>query len=450
MADEELKGRIIKLEVELLEAQRNVKVRDIELTAKAKQLSDNERDTAALRVVQQQQSGQVEILRKEIATLSGDNQKLAQRVAELGADRVRPTPTQLIQSFRTAMTDLQSSLASKPGERVGYTVSQFDVDLKALISVDKTDQSVRFMLPEVGESLSADKLSTVRFTFQSVPKAEIPDASLVEVPTVAGTSIDTATVVLKSKGLGVGNIQLQDSSYPVGMVLTQAPDGGDLVPLGGIVALVVARKATVTVPKLEGLVRDAAEKALQDVGLQVGVVTEKAALGPIGMVLSQSMQPGVDVARNSAVDFVVSTRRISAVPNLVEQPLDKAVKLLERAGFVLGTVLNKKHATLDNVVLSQTPGEGTEVAVGGAVDVVVAVVRNLDDVIKEMSAHRDFGKTGLKADELSQRLTESDVKSLPDLSRLSTLSEAQLRTKLNIRSLVAAQIFKKVLQSVLE
>ncbi len=67
----------------------------------------------------------------------------------------------------------------------------------------------------------------------------------------------------------------------------------------------------------------------------------------------------------------MSTRRVSAVPNLVEQPLDKAVKLLERAGFVLGTVLNKKHATLDNMVLSQTPEEGTEVAVGGAVDVVV-------------------------------------------------------------------------------
>ncbi len=57
----------------------------------------------------------------------------------------------------------------------------------------------------------------------------------------------------------------------------------------------------------------------------------------------------------------------------------------------------------------------------------LSVVRNLDDVIKEMSAHRDFGKVGLKADELSQRLIESDVKSLPDLSKLSTLSEAQLR-----------------------
>ena len=120
MPQDELTKRIAKLELDLREAQRLLAAKNAELTAHKK---ESEKEN--------------EILRQQVADLTSENEQLMQQNDQLKMERVKPTPDQLIQSFRLAMDQLQQSLEPKPGERVGYSVNQFDVDLKTTVAVDK-------------------------------------------------------------------------------------------------------------------------------------------------------------------------------------------------------------------------------------------------------------------------------------------------------------------------
>jgi len=127
--EEELKRRITQLELELQKATQLLEAR-----ARA----------------EAERGEEIKVLKDRVAALAAENQKLAQAVDRLRAERVKPSPTQLVQSFRRAIDALRAGLEAKPGDRLGYTVSQFNVELKSLVTVDKESQDVRFVLPEPG------------------------------------------------------------------------------------------------------------------------------------------------------------------------------------------------------------------------------------------------------------------------------------------------------------
>ncbi|MEN8474129.1 PASTA domain-containing protein, partial [Brucella abortus] len=65
-------------------------------------------------------------------------------------------------------------------------------------------------------------------------------------------------------------------SIAEGNVIRTDPEGGVSVEQGSTVTLYVSSgEETVVVPKLEGMSLDAATKALQDAGLELGTVTQR-------------------------------------------------------------------------------------------------------------------------------------------------------------------------------
>ena len=515
MSDNELMNRITKLELDLREAQRNLTVREAELVAKVKTLSDRENEINELKSGQARQKNELEILKSQVASLTSDKEQLGQKIEQLKADRVRPTPTQLVQSFRLAMNDLQTSLTPTPGERVGYTVSRFDVDLKTAVSVDKKDGAVRFVLPEPGESIPPDQLSTVRFAFQTVPKAMPPDLSLVEVPALLGLSAETAEVALGEKGLKVGNKKEQESPSPPGTVIGQIPDGGDLVPPGSSVDITIAKKRQVTVPNLVGLMQTDAEAVISGAGLSFGSVAEKASTAPKGSVLSQTPPAKTQVDPGTQIDIVIAVpdlrtvpgvihlkepeaveiirkadltvgqmerrpgrpeskgivleqtpgegRRVPAgssillvigaadrvkVPDVTKKLLAEAKEILTKASLKVGTITSRKHDLIEEIVLEQTPGAGTEVGSQTPINLVVARKGTFEDVLDAITKHKDIGKISIRAATLLDRLSTVGVDSLEKLAALETLSDLELRSRLNLRTLIGAQMLRKVIKAV--
>ncbi len=320
---------------------------------------------------------EVVLLKAQLAELVSEKATLAQTVDQLKADRVKPTPTQLLGSFRNAMDELRTGLTPAPGDRVAYTVSQFDVDLKAQVAVDEASESIRFILPEPGQTLPADTLSQIRFTFQSVPLPQADEEEpFIAVPTLLQLSRETALLALQQAGLSLGTETARPSHALPGTVIAQIPDPGDEIPASETVDIVVAQSITVTMPNVTGLTIKDAYATLAAHDLVVGELNEERVDDiDAGTVIKQSIAEGEEVARGTSIDLTVTRTEKIDTPRLIGMKLARAKKVLAETGLVLGRIETQTAAPdQDGLILSQNPEADTPVPAETAVDIVVGSV----------------------------------------------------------------------------
>src|SRR5437773_5012230 len=135
---------------------------------------------------------------------------------------------------------------------------------------------------------------------------EISSGAVV-VPKVEWQGHAAATAALEAAGLVVGVVTTVNSLRPAGGVVNQGPAAGALVVPGTVVTLGIS-SGPVIVPNIVGMEQSAAVTALTTAGLVLGNVI-MAASGTVaaGVVLNQMPAAGESVARDSAVDPVVSS-----------------------------------------------------------------------------------------------------------------------------------------------
>ena len=130
----------------------------------------------------------------------------------------------------------------------------------------------------------------------------------VTVPNFVGKLIETAT--READGLGITLVPTSDttSDQPVGTILSQDPPPESVVQTGAEVAVTVAAGVTqIPAPDLRNKTEAQAVAELIRIGLQPGIRTEAFdPVVPIGLVATQVPAPGVILARDSAVDYVMS------------------------------------------------------------------------------------------------------------------------------------------------
>lgn len=370
--EDELKRRVTRLEMDLQEAQRKLVVRDADLSSKKQALTRQTDQIHQLHSLNKDLKSDIEALRREITSLTSEKEQLVQKVKEFEATRIKPTPTKLIQSFRLAMDDLQESLKPKIGESIGYSVSQFDVDLKTAVIIDKEDKNVHLVLPEVGDQIPAENLSTVKFTFQAVPKVEPPDDNLVEVPALLGLSKKTALQELAQRELKTGTLSKRASDYPPDTVIGQYPDGGDLVPQESEMDLVLAKSPYVVVPLLVGKLEKDAGQFIRELGLSFGKIDRQENPAPAGTILSQDPEAETRLPEGGLIDIVVAVVKKVTVPDLQGILLEKAKKILRESGLSLGSVATiDSSADKNGRILEQEPAAGDLVPLETTVSLVV-------------------------------------------------------------------------------
>src|SRR5206468_702581 len=129
----------------------------------------------------------------------------------------------------------------------------------------------------------------------------------VVVPKVEWQGHAAATAALEAAGLVVGVVTTVNSVRPAGGVVNQGPAAGALVVPGTVVTLGIS-SGPVIVPNIVGMEQSAAATALTTAGLMLGIVIMAAsATVEAGVVVNQMPAAGEIVARDSAVDPVVSS-----------------------------------------------------------------------------------------------------------------------------------------------
>jgi serine/threonine-protein kinase len=200
-----------------------------------------------------------------------------------------------------------------------------------------------------------------------------PEPKKAAVPPVVGLKLSAAQTALKTAGFTNIDSSQQKASdtTPAGSVLSQSPQQGTTVPLTDTITLVVSSGSdTVTLPDLHGKSQNDATATIQQLGLQIGKITNKDDKSlQTGQVISTSPGPG-SVAKGSKVNLVVATGTVR-LPDLKGKSLQDATSALTRLGLSPQVQYQEANPGQPvNVVVDQNPGKG-EVGVGSTVTLVV-------------------------------------------------------------------------------
>jgi eukaryotic-like serine/threonine-protein kinase len=198
----------------------------------------------------------------------------------------------------------------------------------------------------------------------------------VEVPSIAGLSIEQARDLLRSHDL---LLTLQatrpDPAVPAGRIAAQTPLSGSRTPRGmAIQAFVSSGTNSVSVPTLAGARPDDAVEQLRNRKLATGHRREEqSATIAAGLVIGTDPAAGAAVAPDTDVTLIVSSGPASKpVPKVVGFRLGKAKKTLEDAGFKLGTTRTGLSDNYDDdVIIKQEPAAETLAAPNSPVNLVI-------------------------------------------------------------------------------
>ncbi len=207
--------------------------------------------------------------------------------------------------------------------------------------------------PTQGTEVS--KASTVTLTVSAGPERfPVPDL-------VNFKQADVANA-LAAQHLVPGTMTTASSeTVPAGLVLSTDPPSGTQVKRNTAVRYVVSSGLPPsTVPKLTGLSINAAENAAQAAKVtlkQTGSAYSTSVAS--GVVISQNVNAGTSVARNSQVGVVVSLGPpLVEVPNEVGKDVDQATKALKAKGFKVQ--VNNILGGLFGLVRTQDPNGGKQ------------------------------------------------------------------------------------------
>jgi beta-lactam-binding protein with PASTA domain/tRNA A-37 threonylcarbamoyl transferase component Bud32 len=213
----------------------------------------------------------------------------------------------------------------------------------------------------------------------------------VNVPSVAGQTVQAATQTLQSEGLSVGATSRQTStSSQKGEVISSDPKAGSKVAKNSKVDLVVSAGPTVTdvtVPMVVGQQFTAAGEALNNVGLSFRPKYVTSTKAP-GTVLAQNPAANASVPSTTVVKLTVSNSQSTVgVPNVVGLTQTSAGSAITGDSLTVGSQTSacSQNVSTGNIA-AQTPAAGTQVQTSTPVNLVVSngpCSATVPDVIQE-------------------------------------------------------------------
>ena len=196
------------------------------------------------------------------------------------------------------------------------------------------------------------------------------------VPGIIGMDEAAATAALQQAGLRlqVGGEEFSETIAP-GLIISSDPEPGAGVAADSVVSVVLSRgPERYAVPDVRGEPLAAAQSAIAEASLAVGVITEEwDAQIPEGSVVSSDPEVGAELKSGALVNLVVSKGpKPVKLPGLAGVEVGEATAQLEAAGLVVTTTEEFSTEFATGLVVSSSPGKGERVPVGSTVALVVS------------------------------------------------------------------------------
>lgn len=305
----------------------------------------------------------------QVTKLSNEKAELESRISILQKSRPALSSSNLVSSFASSLAEMDKGL-KKVQSGPKYLVSSMNVTLKTNIALEGGE--LRFQMPKADDIISPENLSTIEFSLKASPEkpaidsykevpnlvglskeeAEIklletgfkigevlekessmpqgtvigqlpsegslaaPGAAVdltvskilsVKVPDLIGLGLEAAKNLIEKSRLRLEGVKEKPSDKTPGTVLAQSLSPDMEVSVDSAIVLTVSI-AIFKVPNLLGLELESAKQVIEKSGLKLGSVKEQLSKGKSGIVLTQSLKPGLEVEANSKIDLVISVR----------------------------------------------------------------------------------------------------------------------------------------------
>lgn len=206
----------------------------------------------------------------------------------------------------------------------------------------------------------------------------VKHSKLVEVPSIVGMSFIDAKKVIEDVGLEVkqGDIKY-DETKPIGQILEQNPPAGQMVKDGRRIYITICGgEQLIEVPRLIGRSLRDARFYLQQRGLDIGETVKKFSNEfPDEYVISQIIQPGSKVKKDSKIDLIISNGPEVGnlrVPDVIGKSLQEARNIISEAKLKVGKITYIASSESPGKVLDQYPKKDKSANEQTAVDIFVS------------------------------------------------------------------------------
>jgi len=201
-------------------------------------------------------------------------------------------------------------------------------------------------------------LSAVFFS-QVVLKSES-----VSIPDLEGMTPADARALLKKKDLSLSQKGSESNDqWEKGKIIRQSPAAGSKMQVTRVVQVFVSSGSqNVLVPALEGKSLESAIPLLKEAGLHRGDVSRIHTPVAAGRILAQRPAAADQVARNSAVGFLISQgdwEERYVMPDLIGRNAEAVIARLQSLDFKIGDIRYTYYAGHDRgVIIGQFPPSG--------------------------------------------------------------------------------------------
>jgi serine/threonine-protein kinase len=206
--------------------------------------------------------------------------------------------------------------------------------------------------------------------------ALVGPGSRVIVPSVVGGTLDDATSAFSPLGITAEVSQnVFDEEIGKGKIISSDPAGGGRVTAGGSVKLTISKgPERFTVPNLQGLTPEAAQKVIEKFPLRFGSLTENfSSTIPAGFVIAASPVSGESVKRETIINIVVSkgVEKVELTSYLGKSG-EQALNELTDAGFDVISTYEFNESVLSGGVITQSPDGNTPTEKGAKITLVIS------------------------------------------------------------------------------
>jgi serine/threonine-protein kinase len=198
----------------------------------------------------------------------------------------------------------------------------------------------------------------------------------IEVPDLAGQTVDEATVTLTDAQLVLGEVTYNEN-YPDGVsegtIFQQDPEAGKMVDASATVDVVVAGSELSEVPDVTGMTEAEAVVAIRDAGFDLGgTESDFSAEFDAGTVYDQNPKGGTEAPVGAPITIFVSKGVETVnVPNVVGMSESQAVSALEDAGLQSNSTQAFSDKPIGEVI-DQNPSAGVNVDAGTTVQLTIS------------------------------------------------------------------------------
>lgn len=247
------------------------------------------------------------------------------------------------------------------------------------------------------------------------------------VPKITGMNYIEAKKIIEEGGFEIkqGDVKY-DENIQIGQILDQNPPAGENVKYGRRVYVTMCGgEQLAEVPNLKGRSLRDAKFALEQRGLKLGETVKKNTNEfPEDHVISQIIQPGSKVKRNTYLNLILSDGPVVGdlkVPNVTGKNLEEAKKLITDNKLKVGKITYQTNNELTpGQIIDQYPKVDKSANENTSVDLFVARKK----IVIQRESDEESGEEGAK-DNTDKTETEDKTGQKPDIQKDNTKEDSK-------------------------